>query len=152
MDSSLENEKFRVKQGVKSGDTVFQVSAKFLNPDRSDLYFMYILWYILGIFYFNISKISSVRMRPRIKSIPVRIFPLRKSILRTKIRTSKKRPSIISNMSWHWFWRIGQDAVRDAVKIMKNNVSTLVLNSGSRLDSRLEEDQDPSQDLNYEKI
>ena len=35
---------------------------------------------------------------------------------------------------------------------MKNHVSTLVLNSGSRLDSRLGENQDPSQDLNDKKF
>lgn len=34
---------------------------------------------------------------------------------------------------------------------MKNHVSTLNLNSGSRLDSRLGENQDPSQDLNRKK-
>ena len=62
IDTCLENEIFRVKKGVKRGDTVFQIPPKFLNPDRT---------YIL----FQFSKISSVRMRPRIKSIPERLFP-----------------------------------------------------------------------------
>ena len=45
----------------------------------------------------------------------------------------------------------GLDLVKDSVKIVKKYVVTLVLNSGSRLDSRPRENQYQGQDL-IEKI
>ena len=39
--ASLENEIFGVKKGVKSGDTVFQIPSKFLNPDRTYILFQF---------------------------------------------------------------------------------------------------------------